>query len=194
MKKIISLFQRNYDGNRLVRDEIVPGAEWVINGEGITTRKYDGTCCLIKDGKLYKRYEIRWIKCTASNANNSGPQYMPKGLIPNGFIEADEIDETTGKQQGWLPINSGPEDKWHREAWQALCENCLDTQNGTYELLGPKIQGNPEKYKEYVLLYHYNAQLLDCPRDFEGIKEYLSKTSIEGVVWHHSFGRTDGED
>lgn len=26
MRKIISLYQRNYDGDRLVRDEIVPGA------------------------------------------------------------------------------------------------------------------------------------------------------------------------
>jgi len=34
MKKIISLSQRNYDGDRLVRDEVVPGAEWVIADEG----------------------------------------------------------------------------------------------------------------------------------------------------------------
>lgn len=35
MKKTIGLFQRNYDGDRLVRDEIVPGAEWVAAGEGV---------------------------------------------------------------------------------------------------------------------------------------------------------------
>lgn len=28
MKKIISLFQRNYGGDGKVRDEVVPGAEW----------------------------------------------------------------------------------------------------------------------------------------------------------------------
>jgi len=28
MKKTVSLFQRNYDGNSLVRDELVSGAEW----------------------------------------------------------------------------------------------------------------------------------------------------------------------
>jgi hypothetical protein len=39
MQKIISLFQRNYDGDKLVRNEVTPGAEWVINGEGIATRK-----------------------------------------------------------------------------------------------------------------------------------------------------------
>lgn len=59
MKKIISLFQRNYDGDRLVRDEVVPGAEWVLNGEGTATRKHDGTCCMWRDGKLWKRHELK---------------------------------------------------------------------------------------------------------------------------------------
>ena len=65
MKKIISLFQRNYDGDLLVRDEVVPGAEWVIAGEGVATRKFDGTCCLVRDGKLFKRYEVKAGKETA---------------------------------------------------------------------------------------------------------------------------------
>lgn len=42
MKKIISLFQRNYDTDKLVRPEIIPGAEWVIKGEGFATQKLDG--------------------------------------------------------------------------------------------------------------------------------------------------------
>jgi hypothetical protein len=59
MRKIISLFQRNYDGDHLVRDEVVPGAEWVIAGEGVATRKFDGTCCMIRGGRLYKRYDAK---------------------------------------------------------------------------------------------------------------------------------------
>ena len=59
MKKTLSLFQRNYDGDRLVRDELVPGAEWVAAGEGVATRKHDGTCCMVRDGKLYKRHELK---------------------------------------------------------------------------------------------------------------------------------------
>jgi hypothetical protein len=43
MRKIITLFQRNYESDRLVRDEVVPGAEWVLAGEGVATRKFDGT-------------------------------------------------------------------------------------------------------------------------------------------------------
>ncbi len=99
MKKIISLYQRNYDGDRLVRDEIVPGAEWVQAGEGVATRKYDGTCCLVQDGHLYKRYEIK-----------------AGGATPYGFVPANEVDEITGKQQGWVEVGNGSEDRYHREA------------------------------------------------------------------------------
>jgi hypothetical protein len=59
MQKIISLFKRDYEGTRLVFNEIVPGAEWVVAGEGRATRKYDGTCCMVRDGKLYKRYDAK---------------------------------------------------------------------------------------------------------------------------------------
>jgi hypothetical protein len=46
MRKIVSLFKRDYEGTRLVHDEAVPGAEWVLAGEGTATRKFDGTCCI----------------------------------------------------------------------------------------------------------------------------------------------------
>ncbi len=60
MKKIPSLFKRDYgSGARLIYDEIVPGAEWAQAGEGVATRKIDGTSCLIRDGKLYKRYDAK---------------------------------------------------------------------------------------------------------------------------------------
>ena len=59
MKKIISLFKRDYEGTRLVYDEIVPGAEWVLADEDMATEKWDGTACLVRDGKLYKRYDAK---------------------------------------------------------------------------------------------------------------------------------------
>jgi hypothetical protein len=123
VKKIISLFQRNYDGDRLVRDEVVPGAEWVLEGEGVPTRKWDGTCVKIEDGQMWKRYEVK------------------KGKTPPpGFVPANDVDENTGKQQGWLPIGDGPEDRWHREALLNEDATAADFRDGTYELLGPKIR------------------------------------------------------
>jgi hypothetical protein len=38
MKKIPSLFKRDYEGTRLVYDKIVPGTEWVPAGEGVATQ------------------------------------------------------------------------------------------------------------------------------------------------------------
>ena len=168
MRKIISLFQRNYDGDRLVRNEVVPGAEWVLAGEGVATQKLDGTCCLIENGKLFKRYEVKQGKTAPSN-----------------FLAATDEDPETGKTQGWVPVGDGPEDRWHREGFQ----NAPWHLDGTYELCGPKIQGNPENIAKHVLVPHGATHVFDAPRDFEGIKRYLSTHNIEGIVWHHPDGR-----
>lgn len=166
MEKIISLFQRNYDGDRLVRDEIVPGAEWVIAGEGVATRKYDGTCCLIKDGRLFKRYDVK------------------KGKEPpEGFIPAQQPDNITGHWPGWLPVTEDPSDKYHKEAFTGTKDD------GTYELCGPKVQGNPEGYSEHRLIRHGITEIEEAPRDYNGLKEYFRVHDIEGIVWHHSDGR-----
>ena len=168
MKKIISLFQRNYDGDRLVRDEVVPGAEWVLAGEGTPTVKWDGTCCMVRDGKLYKRYEVK-----------------PGGKPPANFEPATDVDENTGKQQGWVPVGDGPEDKWHREAFDEGEEP-----DGTYELIGPKVQGNPYKLENHMLIKHGFADLKNVPLDFDGIKQFLiDNPNLEGIVWHHYDGR-----
>lgn len=165
MRKIISLFQRNYDGDRLVRDEVVPGAEWVLAGEGTATRKYDGTCCLIRDGAMFKRYDLK-----------------PGKTPPEGFEPAQDEDTATGKRPGWVPVGDGPSDKWHRAAFDGQGD-------GTYELIGPKIQGNPEDCGEHVLVPHGAFELPTAPRTFDGLKEYLAGGGIEGIVWHHPDGR-----
>ena len=166
MQKNITLFQRNYESDRLVRNEVVTGAEWVLVGEGTPTRKWNGTACLVKDGRLFKRYEIKRGRQT-----------------PEGFVAAQEPDPVTGEQPGWVPVGDGPEDKWHREAW------IPETTDGTYELCGPKIQGNAEGRHNHVLLRHGSEVLEDGPRDFDGLREYLISSDIEGIVWHHPDGR-----
>ena len=60
MKKIPCLFRRNYSKKeRPIINEILEGSEWVINGEGIATKKYDGICCMMKDRIFYKRYTLK---------------------------------------------------------------------------------------------------------------------------------------
>ena len=54
MKKIQSLYKRNYEGNRQVYDEVIEGSEWVFtDGTAIATVKWDGTSCMVKDNELY---------------------------------------------------------------------------------------------------------------------------------------------
>lgn len=175
MQKIISLFQRNYEGDKRVRNEVVPGAEWVLAGEGVATRKYDGTCCLMRDGKLLKRYEVK-----------------PGKKPPADFEPANDVDDTTGKQQGWVPVGNGPDDRWHREALERGAFPYGALNDGTYELCGPKVNGNPESdlvCAMHFLIRHGSDVLEDVPRDFDGIREYLGDRAIEGIVWHHPDGR-----
>lgn len=169
MKKIISLYQRNFQNKGLVDNIVTPGAEWVIAGERVAARKFDGTCCLIRHGKLYKRYEVKKGKTATT-----------------GFEPACEVDPNTGKQQGWLAVGDGPEDQYHREAFN---KNLFYKVDGTYELVGPKIQGNPENWPCHSMIPHGIHGLPDAPTEFNELQEYLKAHDIEGIVWHHPDGR-----
>lgn len=170
MQKIISLFKRDYEGTRLVYDEIVPGAEWVQAGEGVATVKWDGTSCLVENGVLYKRYDAK------------------KGKIPPlDFKPAQEADPVTGHWPGWIPVNGDdPASRWHMDALAHGVVPGFDT----YELIGPKVQGNPHKQDHHILVPHGQATIPDAPRTFDAIKAYLEVNSaFEGIVWHHPDGR-----
>ena len=169
MKKIKSLFKRDYgSGARLVYNEVVEGSEWVINGEGVPTRKFDGTCCAIINGEIYKRYD----------AKNGKP-------VPEGAIPCQEPDPITGHQPCWLKCQEGnPSDKYFWEGFN----NLEDKQDGTYELCGEKVQGNPEHIEGHKLIRHGIEVLENVPRDFDGLKEYLKDKDIEGIVWHRANG------
>ena len=172
MRKIPTLFVRDEASNRKhVRDEVTPGCEWVLAGEGVPTRKYDGSCVLVRDGHLLKRQEIG------------------AGATPPAGFEAVHVDGITGKNMGWVPVGDGPEDKWHREAWSNHGDGA-DLSDGTYELVGPKVQGNPERYESHRLVRHDYAEVLaDSPRTFDGLRAWLVAHDFEGIVWHHPDGR-----
>ena len=56
MKKIPTLFEREFEDHKVIscKPVVTPGLEWVLNGEGIATVKYDGSCCAIFNGIFYK--------------------------------------------------------------------------------------------------------------------------------------------
>lgn len=166
MKKIPTIFVRDLSRQpALVIPEWQPDCLWVRDGEGYATRKYDGTSCLIRGGRLFKRRELR------------------RGDVAPPDFEVADHDPTTGKTVGWVPVGDGPDDKYHREGFRA------DLPDGTYELIGPKVQGNKEHRDQHELLAHALAEQVDAPRDFDGLRNALAGTHIEGIVWHHPDGR-----
>lgn len=170
MKKISTLYKKNPDNLKLIINEINPENKWVFDGEAIPTRKYDGTACAIIEGLLYKRYDVK------------------KGRsIPEGAIPCQEADEITGHHPHWLLCNENePGDKYFFEGLNSLKKNG-EVEDGTYELIGEKVQGNPEKVIGHQLIKH-GDDILDLPEiEFESLKKYLinPENDIEGIVFHH---------
>lgn len=180
MKKMPTLFIREFDqvdingtpkhGSKfIITDQVTPGCEWVINGEGIATRKWDGTCILIDGGIPYKRYDAKHGKTP-----------------PDAFLPAQpDADPITGHWPGWVPLDMYP-DKWIQEALNNSV-SCLS--DGTYEAVGPKINGNKDNVPWHILFNHGGVQLNEFDRSFNGIKMFLSVVAIEGIVFHHPDGR-----
>lgn len=165
MKKMKTVFVMDYSTRpqRITREVQV---QWVLDGEGVATIKVDGTSCMVRDGKLFRRYDVK------------------KGRsIPEGFEPCEEApDATTGHYPGWVPVTEDPADKWHREAWDGSLAD------GTYELVGPKIQGGRYGFDRHTLVRH-GAEVVEVERTFEALRSWLEEHEVEGLVFHHPDGR-----
>ena len=172
MRKIPTLFARDENNRKHVTPDVTPGCEWVLDGEGIATRKYDGTCVSWHDGDWWFRREVK-----------------PGKDAPAGWVQVDH-DGTTGKSVGWEPARpSSGFILMLREAIDSTFTFGQDIPEGTYELCGPKLNGNPEGYDRHVLVRHGIIELDYAPRDFDGLRDYLTLHTFEGIVWHHPDGR-----
>ena len=100
-----------------------------------------------------------------------------------------DSDINTGKQFGWVPITA--QDKWHLEALDEIRIEGEGPEDGTFELIGPKINGNPEKCIEHVLIEHtWETEIFHrVPRTFDELRQWLAGRDIEGLVFHHGDGR-----
>jgi hypothetical protein len=103
------------------------------------------------------------------------------------LFELADHDDETGKTVGWVPFEpANPSDRYHAEAFG----NGARFANGTYELVGPKVQGNPEGYEKHTLVPHSALAMTEQPpRDFDGLCAWLTGRDIEGVVFHNPDGR-----
>lgn len=178
MRKIPTLFLRDPENMARVTTEVHPDCQWVMDGEGVPTRKYDGTCVMLDaEGRWWGRREVKCGK-----------------PAPRGFVEVDH-DDATGKSVGWEPIEQTP----FYKAFQSVDRDDVfglkphSYVPGTYELCGPKINGNPEGYDHHVLIRHADAETTVIgvlnPVTVRNAVLILAELGWEGIVWHHPDGR-----
>jgi hypothetical protein len=175
MKKIPTVFKRDPDDLKRVTREVHPDCRWVLDGQGEATRKYDGTCTMFDGERWWARREVK-----------------PGKTAPDGFLPVD-TDEVTGKTQGWEPVERSAFAKFHAEALATLTGDPVA--GDTYELVGPKVNGNPEKRDSHQLVRHGyqtdddRAELENLPLAHDPLRDWLLAHDWEGIVWHHPDGR-----
>lgn len=194
MKKIPTLFDRDWDSQaKNVIPVLTPGCENVAKGWGMPTRKWDGTACLLRRAGesvvIYKRFDAKHGKTP-----------------PEGFQPAQpDPDPETGHWPGWVACSpTDPADRYHIEAVAYYPGDepiPAARDEWTYELCGPKVNGNPERLDGHRLIRHGADSLRALPPApgadpgpialrlwFEDLRAYLEQQDIEGIVWWSSAG------
>jgi hypothetical protein len=169
MRKIPTVYLRDEQNWSKVTDQVNPECQWVLDGEGVPTRKYDGTCVMLDDdGVWWARREVK-----------------PGKAAPAGFVQVG-LDEVTGKTMGWEPIGQSSFAKAF-----ATVKDVDYLFPGTYEMCGPKVQGNPEGYGEHVLVEHAEAEqpIFQPGTPPKEMVANVARRGWEGIVWHHPDGR-----
>lgn len=164
MLKIPTIFAREAGKSDFLVDFKTENLDWFWEGDGVATRKWDGTPVLVDKGRLYKRVVLRR---TQENVD--------------GFLPCGKRDPVTGGLVGWAPVTDAVGDIWFFDA-------PIPKTDGTYELCGPRINGNPERLPKQVFIFHGIHTLKGVPRTFAELKDYLRVSDIEGIVWHRGNG------
>ena len=169
MQKIPTLYIRDKDNPKLVTREVDPACQWVIDGEGVATEKWDGSACLVRDGVLYRRHRVKPGKA------------KPPGWVHWNFEHPEESGH------GWALVGDSTADQYHRLAWNHGTKCLLD---GTYELVGPSLQKNPHDCEAHHLWMHGGEPHPNAPTGFDFLWEWFKDMHpMEGLVWHHPDGR-----
>ena len=172
MKKIPTLFERIYENHKVVgiTPKVTEGMEWVLEGKGTATVKYDGACCAIIDGEFYKRYDAKKGK-----------------KPPEGAIPCCPPDPITGHHPHWVLVDrNDPADRWFfaaRDTTEYTLRSRATLPDGTYEAIGVHFQGNPYSEAFDRLIRHGSDVVDDFPRTFEGMEAYFKDHYIEGIVF-----------
>ncbi len=176
MKKIKTVFKRDWEGDRQILSEYVDGVDASVLNACVATEKLDGTNVrLTVRNAILVRLEKR---------RNPDKMQKAKGIEEPWYVDADEYS---------------PEDKY---MWEAVRNTDLsDIPDGEWsgEVLGKNVQGNPLKLEGHtVVLFSCGKapKFENVPTSFDELKEWLplqkskfgNDCGIEGIVWHHPSG------
>lgn len=166
--------------NNVGTEEINPNSEWIFTEPATATIKRDGTnITVMSDGSVWARRAVKKGK-----------------TAPQNFILA-ETDPITGHSFGIEPMDQSSFKKFILEAIENFVDELIP---GTFELVGPKIQGNPEKFDKHILIPHGTEVATEIPDMTEinpteahsilkAIFTDFRTRGIEGVVWAGSEGK-----
>jgi len=192
MKKIPTIFQKNPEN--LGRVMNTPPMEGIHHFK----IKIDGTACMIKDGKPYCRYDAKLFRKKKGKIITYTIDEV-KSKLPNGAIPCQEPDEKSGHWPHWVPVEEdNPSQKYILEGFLNLKEKV----DGTYECIGPKLQGNPHNEDKHHWIPHFSEKLIfdvdnvsfsyfeNLFKDFsfEGFVAYNEKQEPIGKIRRNDFG------
>jgi len=153
-----------------------------VSGHPVTDRLKPECAWVFSDADV-----VATVKLDGTNVKVEGGQLMKRQKPKNR-----DYDEAS-----YVPcLRNNKADQWAFEAFDR--EPFAD---GIYELLGPKVQGNPHGFRDHRLMrvvpLNYSLACrqafgVDVPRTFEGLRAFFGGPQgalYEGIVFHHE---TDG--
>jgi hypothetical protein len=171
MRKIKTIFDRDWQGNGAVLNQYVEGFDPSALSGAKATEKLDGTNIRITvRNKTVVRVEKR---------RNPDKIQKFKGITEPWYVDASESSE----------------DKWIMDAVKNTDFSNIPDGEWSGEALGTNIQGNPLNLTNNRVVFFTLGQaptFEDVPTDYEGLKAWLpaqkskygNDCGIEGIVWH----------
>ena len=172
MRKIKTIFDRDWDGKKTCIDKYIDGFDGSVFGIALATEKLDGTNVRVT---VRNHSAVRLEK-----RRNPDKIQKHKGITEPWYIDASDGD---------------PQDKWIFDALKNTDLSRIEDGEWSGEALGKNIQGNPLNLDKNLIVFFSLGQAPEfenVPTDYLGLKEWLPKQKsrfgkdcgIEGIVWH----------
>lgn len=172
MKKIKTIFDRDWEGNRACVDKYIEGFDATVLLTAKATEKLDGTNVRITvRNHIVVRVEKR---------RNPDKIQKHRGIEDPWYVDASEFEA---------------QDKWIYDGLKNTDFSQVPDGEWSGELLGTDVQGNPLNLKTNRIVFFSLGQAPvyeNVPITFNELREFLKTArskygndcGIEGIVWH----------